>query len=107
DGWLVDAHELSVDESLLTGESAPVDKAAERPDAPTPDEAACRVHFGSMVVRGQGRMIVTDTGPRTALGRLGKSLTDIAETPSPLQRDARTLANRIALVALALCAALV
>ncbi|CAJ3091617.1 cation-translocating P-type ATPase [Burkholderia pseudomallei] len=107
DGWLVDAHELSVDESLLTGESAPVDKAAERPDAPTPDEAACRVHFGSMVVRGQGRMIVTDTGPRTALGRIGKSLTDIAETPSPLQRDARTLANRIALVALALCAALV
>ncbi|KGR96828.1 HAD ATPase, P-type, IC family protein [Burkholderia pseudomallei MSHR5608] len=107
DGWLVDTHELSVDESLLTGESAPVDKAAERPDAPTPDEAACRVHFGSMVVRGQGRMIVTDTGPRTALGRIGKSLTDIAETPSPLQRDARTLANRIALVALALCAALV
>ncbi|ABC34932.1 HAD ATPase, P-type, IC family protein [Burkholderia thailandensis E264] len=107
DGWLVDAHELSVDESLLTGESVPLDKAAERPDAPTPDEAACRVYFGSMVVRGQGRMIVTDTGARTALGRIGKSLTSIAGAPSPLQRDARALANRIALVALALCAALV
>ncbi|KVE38678.1 cation-translocating P-type ATPase [Burkholderia sp. BDU5] len=107
DGWLVDVHELSVDESLLTGESAPVDKAAARPGAPMPDGTACRLYFGSMVVRGQGRMIVTDTGPRTALGRIGKALTGIASAPSPLQRDARTLANRIALVALALCIVLV
>ncbi|MBB5502420.1 cation-translocating P-type ATPase [Paraburkholderia sp. MM5384-R2] len=107
DGSVTEAHELSVDESLLTGESVSVNKAVARPDARPDEEARTELFFGSMVVQGQGRMIVTATGPNTTLGRIGKSLTSIAEARSPLQLETRSFVNWFAMAAIALCLLLV
>ncbi len=106
DGLLFEAHDLSVDESLLSGESVPIAKSCDAA-LPEPALAAARqLFFGSMVVQGQGRMIVSAIGTATALGRIGKSLSGIAQAHSPLQLQARAFVNRFALVALCLCALL-
>lgn len=107
DGTLTEAHELSVDESLLTGESVSVNKSASRANVRSEQALDSQLFFGSMVVQGQGQMIVTATGPNTTLGRIGKSLTGITEARSPLQLETRTFVNRFALTAIALCLLLV
>lgn len=107
DGLAVELHELSVDESLLTGESVAVSKSVARLDVRTDpsgdagEPADSQLFFGSMVVQGQARMIVTATGPNTTLGRIGKSLSGISEALSPLQIETRTFVNRFAAVAIA------
>ncbi|AQH05141.1 ATPase (plasmid) [Burkholderia sp. KK1] len=107
DGAVTEAHELSVDESLLTGESVSVNKSVVNADALPEQALAGQLLFGSMVVQGQGQMVVTATGPNTTLGRIGKSLTGITEARSPLQLETRTFVNRFALAAIALCVVLV
>lgn len=107
DGAVTEAHELSVDESLLTGESVSVTKSAAGAEALAEEDPGAQLFFGSMVVQGQGQMIVTATGPNTTLGRIGKSLTGISEARSPLQLETRTFVNRFAVAAIALCLLLV
>ena len=97
DGVLLEAHELAANESLLTGESEPVAKLAG-------DDC---LYAGTMVVRGQGIMRVTATGQRTELGRIGKSLDDIALSASPLQEEMALLTRRVAIIGISLCVVLV
>ncbi|MFG3263705.1 cation-translocating P-type ATPase [Streptomyces bobili] len=60
---------LEVDESALTGESLPVDKAVDpTPDAPVA-ERHCMVFEGTTVVAGRAQAVVVDTGDRTEAAR--------------------------------------
>ena len=96
DAVLVDARDLQIDESLLTGESLPVDKAvggplAERPemsDATRPGGGGQPyVYSGSLVVRGGGVARVLATGPRTEIGKIGQSLTALDTEAPRLRRE--------------------
>ena len=109
DAVLREASALSVDESLLTGESAPVMKrpAASAGEGVEPQEDACRIHAGTLVVAGEGLAEVTATGAATAMGRIGASLADIDIAPTPLQQHLRQLVRWLALGALALSSLLV
>ncbi len=90
DGLLVECHDLVVDEAMLTGESVPAQKYLNGA------EDARRVHAGTRVVQGGGRLIVGATGRRSALGRIGESLRDDAQPASPLQAQFRALVGRFA-----------
>ncbi|WP_225821555.1 cation-translocating P-type ATPase [Streptomyces naphthomycinicus] len=60
---------LEVDESALTGESLPVEKQTDpTPHAPVADRR-CMVFEGTIVVAGQARAVVVDTGDRTEAAR--------------------------------------
>ncbi|MFZ5505985.1 MAG: cation-translocating P-type ATPase [Pseudomonadota bacterium] len=97
DGVLVDAHDLAVDESMLTGESEAVNKLADSGgDMP-------RVYSGTLVVRGRATVEVTAVGAATELGRIGRSLSDTQAGASPLQRELGALARRLAVIGVALC----
>jgi Ca2+-transporting ATPase len=110
---LIDAANLAIDESLLTGESAPVGKqAASLADevhagaSAAGDADRAQAFSGTLVTRGTARGRVTATGERSALGRIGRSLAGIETELTPIQRETRRVVKRIAVVGLALAAAL-
>ncbi|WP_421736657.1 cation-translocating P-type ATPase [Caulobacter sp.] len=109
DGALVAGDVLSVDESALTGESAPVSKRplakGEAADAETQPGADTGPYLfsGTLVVRGQAVAQVGKTGPRTALGKIGVSLAAIVQEPTPLQKTAGRLVTLLGMLAIAFC----
>ncbi len=111
DGVLLTAADLSVDESLLTGESVPVRKTAGPNEAvalaPPGGDGTPFVYSGTLVVDGQGLAEVRATGGRTALGRIGTALQDVSIEETPLQRETGRLARLLAMLALAVCAVVV
>ncbi len=87
DARLIAVAGLAVDESTLTGESVPVDKATERRTREAPlAERASMVFAGSAVTRGRGRAIVTATGRATELGEIAGLTEQAKPPPTPLQR---------------------
>jgi Ca2+-transporting ATPase len=110
DALLLTCNGLLVDESLLTGEAAPVRKAAGDGEAvaarPGGDDLPW-VYSGTLVVQGQGIARVTATGPRTEIGRIGKSLQALRPEPSPLQRQVRRMMWAFALLGAVLCGVVV
>jgi len=77
DARIVRANDLSMNESLVTGESLPVDKDG--------SEGYDLLYQGSTVNAGKCYAKVTATGMDTVLGRLGKSIEDISVPPTQLQ----------------------
>lgn len=108
DGVMAKGDLLSVDESVLTGESAPVakvfDRALPASREALPDAAAAHLFSGTLVVQGQAIIRATRTGPNTALGRIGRSLSEIQAEPSPLQAWTARLVRLVGAAALVLCA---
>jgi Ca2+-transporting ATPase len=101
DGRLSEAASLSVDESALTGESAPVDKdVANLPEDTALAERRNRLFRGTRVTRGRGVMIVTETGMNTEIGRIATLLQETGREPTPLQKRLDRLGKRLALAAL-------
>ena len=101
---------LSVDESLLTGESAPVSKAAASGpvDAARPGgDGTPFVFSGTLVVQGQGIAEVRATGAATEMGKIGKALAVLEVENSPLQRETYRLVKLFASIGLGLCATVV
>ncbi|MDV9186767.1 cation-translocating P-type ATPase [Streptomyces sp. SR27] len=91
DAELAEASAVLLDESMLTGESVPVDK-----------DAGAALSAGTVVVRGRGVAMVTATGVSSALGRIA-ALLDERREPTPLQRRLAALGRVLAAVTLALC----
>ncbi|MBE3096712.1 MAG: cation-translocating P-type ATPase [Planctomycetes bacterium] len=101
---------LSVDESLLTGESAPVRKAAGGGDEaigrPGGDDLPF-VFSGTLVTQGQGIAEVLATGLETEIGKIGKALRTLTPQKTRLQRETGRLVRNLAVVGLSLCAVVV
>ncbi len=110
DAVLRRAVNISVDESLLTGESAPVRKApsaeAQKLDRPGGDDLPS-VFSGTLVTAGQGIAEVVATGGRTELGKIGKALLQVVPERTLLQNETARLVRVFALVGLAACAVVV
>jgi len=110
DAVVISAGNLSIDESLLTGESVPVRKMAGNADAelrrPGGDDLPF-VYSGTMVVQGQGLAKAKATGPRTELGKIGKALQTVSTEPTRLQSEVSRLARKLAVLGLSLCFAIV
>ncbi|MDI6854107.1 MAG: HAD-IC family P-type ATPase [Deltaproteobacteria bacterium] len=100
---LIKTVELRVDESLLTGESLPVDKTPEPIKAEghlTPGDQKNMVFMGTIVATGRGRGVVVATGSRSELGTIAEEVKEIGVTRAPLQKKFDRFANIIGLVIL-------
>lgn len=78
DGVIISAHDFSINESILTGESFPVDKTAENKD---------KVYKGTQVISGSAIIKVFAVGSKTMLGKIGLSLKEINILKTPLQQQ--------------------
>jgi Ca2+-transporting ATPase len=110
DAVLLDTSGLLADESLLTGESAPVGKRPGAPDAPAAQPGGADlpwVFAGTLVVQGDGVALVAATGPHTELGRIGAALGAIRPPSGRVQIETRALARRLAVLGLAVSLLLV
>jgi Ca2+-transporting ATPase len=92
DGILIHGTNLSVDESMLTGESIPVSK----------DTLACegssQVFSGTLVVQGSGKLEVNAIGIHTEFGKIGKSLQQIVQDPTRLQKEMKVLIRNLFII---------
>jgi len=101
---LLTAKRLYVNEAILTGESATVEKSAASvaADAALGDRR-CMLYSGTLVVSGQATGVVVATGLRTELGRISAMLEDVQQVTTPLVRQmegfSRWLALAIAVMA--------
>ena len=95
DARVLSATSLSIDESILTGESLPMDK--------TPADGANQVYSGCLVASGYATAVVTATGSRSKLGQIGSALQSIAPPATPLQLEIREAVKWVATAAIALC----
>ena len=90
DGVLVEAINLTIDESALTGESVAVSKSADEAGSvmgsPGGDGTPW-VFSGTLVVRGHGTARIHATGASTALGRIGGELRTLESPRTRLQRE--------------------
>jgi P-type Ca2+ transporter type 2C len=105
DGIVRFAANLTLDESQLTGESEPQEKAPFNGDANAEAGERSRFYAGSLVVAGHGFGEVTATGERTRFGDIARLVAEADTTPTPLQRETSRMARWLigAAIGLAAC----
>lgn len=79
---------LQIQESVLTGESLPVEKITD----PVAQEAMigdrhCMAYSGTLVTHGQGSGVVVETGPQTEIGRISTLVSEVESVTTPLLRQ--------------------
>src|SRR5579883_806384 len=106
DGVMLQCTNFSVDESLLTGESVPVPKTVGTPSLAMHSPGGDNTPFvfsGTLVVKGQGIMQAAATGPRSQLGKIGKSLGALQTESTRLQQETNHLVKIFVIVGIILC----
>jgi len=108
DARLIEAVNLSIDESILTGESVPVEKytGAIEGEATVADMGNM-VHMGCAVANGRGVATVTAAGMDTEIGKITARVQETKPPATPLQRNVARLGRYIGILVLSIIVALI
>ncbi len=95
DGRLIEQSNLQVRESALTGEAQSVNKQAtlKLPEETDLGDRINLVFQGTEVIQGRGKVLVTNTGMTTELGKIATMLQSVESEPTPLQQRMTQLGN--------------
>lgn len=99
DAIVVESVNLSVDESVITGESLPVEKE--------PGNNHSLLFSGTLVVRGKGLARVQTTGINARLGKIATSLKEVTDESTRLQKEMKALIRRLGIIGILLSASVV
>ncbi|WP_432559021.1 cation-transporting P-type ATPase [Granulicoccus sp. GXG6511] len=104
---IVDATNLRIEESALTGESVPSEKAPAQvaADAALGDRSSM-AYAGTTAASGSGRGIVTGTGTDTEIGRITSMLADVESMETPLTRAMTKFSKMLAVIAVGMAIAM-
>ena len=106
DSLLIQAVNLSADESTLTGESVPVEKIVGPNEFSIPlAERRSMIYLGTNIVRGRALAVVTATGQRTEIGRIGQLINETTSGQTPLERKLQELGKWLVYIVLGVAAA--
>ena len=103
DAALLETLNLTVDESLLTGESVPAQKMVQA-DAQNQNGL---LFSGTLVVQGKGLALVLATGVKTQFGKIGTSLQGIEQDETRLQKEMKLLIRNLFIIGIAMSVAVV
>ena len=110
DGRVIETASLKAEEAALTGESVPVSKLADAlylrkgsKDISLGDRKNM-MFMGSVVSYGRGRMVVTNTGMQTEVGKIAEALQMAEEGLTPLQKTLAQLGKTLSKLVLVICA---
>lgn len=98
DGIVLKSQNLTIDESLLTGESVPVQKF----NYSELSHQSGQLFSGTLVIQGKGISRVTETGMKTQFGRIGASLQSIEQGQTRLQKEMKVFIRVVFLIGLGL-----
>lgn len=104
DGKILECESLLVDESLLTGESLPVEKSIVDIDG-----KGLKIHrkdmvfMGTMVVAGRAKILITEIGMNTEMGKIANIIENIEDKKTPLQKKLEVLGEKLIIVCSAIC----
>jgi Ca2+-transporting ATPase len=93
DARLIEAEELLVDESLVTGESQPVEHRSGEGEV-------AELKAGTHVLRGRGTAVVTAVGRESTLGQVATMVEETEAQQTPLQRKMAELAHGLLIAAI-------
>ena len=99
DAAVLSSSKLQIDESLLTGESVPVNKSqwdGKEPIARPGGDNLPFVYSGTLIVQGQAVAQSLAIGAQSEIGRIGKALQSLETEATPLQRQTRRLVRILA-----------
>ena len=96
DGKFIDASNMVVDESLLTGESVGVSKDT------TKDKN--QGYMGTIILKGRGMILIDAIGMNTEMGKIANLLDNIEEERSPLKERLNSLGKILVIACLVICA---
>ena len=100
---LITASKLQADESVLTGESVPVDKRADSLSKDTPLAERFNMLFkGTILNRGSGEAVVVGTGMHTELGKISSLVEETQDEVTPLEKGLSQLGHRLIGITLAI-----
>lgn len=102
---IVEASQLTIDESMLTGESLPVKKHAasiEGADTALADRKNM-AFMGTCITGGQGKAVVVATGGHTQIGALKGLLNDTVIPETPIERQLDAIGNQLIWMCGAIC----
>ena len=105
DSRLIETHNLSVDESALTGESLPVLKttrALPEPNIPLADRTNM-LFMGTLVTGGQGLAVVVATGRSTELGLLHQLVSEAESPETPMEKQLELIGNQLVWISSGIC----
>jgi Ca2+-transporting ATPase len=106
DARIVEAVDLRADESLLTGESTPVEKrAVDALDPGVPLGDRVNMLFSSTtILTGRAHAVAVATGMRTEVGKIASMMTELEQEETPLQKRLAALGQRLGIVGVSVCA---
>ena len=109
DGRIIENASLKIEEAALTGESVPVNKlidalnlTAGQEDVPLGDRKNM-CYMGSTVVYGRGKVVITETGMDTEMGKIAGALAAAADEETPLQKKLDALGKTLSFIVLGIC----
>ncbi len=96
---LIEAVNLRLQESALTGESEPVEKGTDPlPDGGVPiGDRVNMAYMGTLVTYGRGRGVVVETGMKTELGEIASLIQSVSTEQTPLQQRLDAVGKSLAL----------
>ncbi|MCL5795826.1 MAG: HAD-IC family P-type ATPase [Patescibacteria group bacterium] len=101
---LLKAQNLKIDESALTGESAPVQKRIFKLDQSTILANRINMAYAStIVVAGHGLGIVVETASKTEIGKIAQDVSTIKEEKTPLHRRLEKFSTYLLVITIAVC----
>ncbi|SEK98827.1 cation-translocating P-type ATPase [Parapedobacter koreensis] len=104
DGRLLEISALKMEEAMLTGESHSMEKHTDPIEGEEllPGDQLNRAFKGTVVSNGSAKMVVTETGMNTEMGKIA-SLLEGESQQTPLQRRLQKFSKQLVIIVLAIC----